>query len=558
MVMDSGVRWLAELRASRLAPSATAFVVAMLACCWLAGTAQANDAKIIDSEHVTDRVVTLTISTPAFTEPTKVDVGLPVGYANHRSRRWPVTYFTAGTMNNYDAFFNFVDGEGLTKNYPSIIVSPDANSGYWSDWYNSGAFGPPEYETFVIDQLIPLIDGRFRTLPNRAHRFIFGISMGGYGSMMLAARHPDLFSAAASLSGAVDSNIAANGAVLSLSSTFDGAPPDAIYGPRATQEVRWRGHNPTDLASNLRSLDLQVRTANGVPNPGIGENPASADSASCIVEGGVHGASINLHRKFGALGIEHEWRDYGPGCHTVPNFTREVKDTLAAFKPLLRDPPQRPATFDYRSIESRFSIWGWKLDADPKRALEFLRMKDAGRAGVTLTGSGTTGVRTPPWFRGLKAVDVVAHDGRTTVLSPDRRGRLHFDVDLGAAHPDQQYTLAAQAAGEGAGGYFATRSVSFEPHARVQLGAPRLRHGRVMLCTHARGVSIRRLRLSLHDPQGHKAGSSHRFSMSVGRRCVRIRGRGLRHPARGGYTVEARGRDRFGHRVAAKRRARLR
>ena len=95
--------------------------------------------------------------------------------------------------------------------------------------------------------------------------------------MMLAARHPDLFAAAASMSGAVDSNLPANGAVLSASSTFDGAPADAIYGPRASQEVRWRGHNPTDLAANLRDVDLQVRTADGTPNPGIGEDPLSAD-----------------------------------------------------------------------------------------------------------------------------------------------------------------------------------------------------------------------------------------------------------------------------------------
>lgn len=110
--------------------------------------------------------------------------------------------------------------------------------------------------------------------------------------MMLAAHHPDLFAGAASLSGAVDSNLPANGAVLSISPTFQGAQPDAIYGPRATQEVRWHGHNPTDLASNLRSLDLQVRSANGVPNPGIGENPASADTVSCIVEGGDDDAAV--------------------------------------------------------------------------------------------------------------------------------------------------------------------------------------------------------------------------------------------------------------------------
>ena len=226
-----------------------AVLAAILAALAFAGTAAAaNPAVIIDEQRVTDRVIELTIDTPAFTEPTKVHVDLPTGYADDPGRRWPVTYYTSGTMNNYNTFNDFLGGEELTEDYPSILVSPDGNSGYWSDWFNGGALGPPEYETYVIDQLIPLIDEHFRTIPDRAHRVIFGISMGGYGSTMLAARHPDLFGAAATLSGAVDSNLPANGAVLSLSSTFDGGEPDAIYGPRATQEVRWHGHNPTDLS----------------------------------------------------------------------------------------------------------------------------------------------------------------------------------------------------------------------------------------------------------------------------------------------------------------------
>ena len=68
-------------------------------------------------------------------------------------------------MNSQTTFRTLIDGVGLTKDYPSIVVSRDSNSGYWSDWYNAGAFGPPMYETFLIDQLIPLIDARFRTIP---------------------------------------------------------------------------------------------------------------------------------------------------------------------------------------------------------------------------------------------------------------------------------------------------------------------------------------------------------------------------------------------------------
>jgi len=241
--------------------------------CVVTAPAHASDVQITSEKRISPRVVELTISTPAFTTPTKVHVDLPTGYDTDPDRRWPTTYVLAGTMNTYATFNNFVEGVKLTEKYPSIIVSPNGDSGYWSDWYNGGAFGPPMYETYVIDQLIPLIDRRFRTIARRSQRAVLGVSMGGYGAMMVAAHHPDLFAAASSISGAVDSNLPANGAVLSLSPEFQGADPDAIYGPRATQEVRWHGHNPTDLADNLRDLDLQVRSANGIPNPGIGENP---------------------------------------------------------------------------------------------------------------------------------------------------------------------------------------------------------------------------------------------------------------------------------------------
>src|SRR4051812_5361567 len=387
---------------ARVLPAMSAVVL----LCVAAAPAQANEAHLLSEKQIGPRVVELTIATPAFVAPTKVDVDLPVGYDADPDRRWPVTYGLAGTMNNYDSYNKVVDGVKLAEGYPSIIVTPQPDSGYWSDWFNGGAFGPPMYETFVLDQLIPLIDDHFRTLPGRSERAVLGISMGGYGAMMFAAHRPDLFAAAASLSGAVDSNLPANGAVLSISPTFQGAQPDAIYGPRATQEVRWHGHNPTDLADNLRSVDLQVRSANGVPNPGIGENPASADTVSCIVEGGVHMASVNLHDALDALHIPHLWHDYGAGCHTKPNFKRELSDTFDTFKKVFVNPPAKPSSFNYMSIKPEFDIWGWHVKADSKRALEFLQLERASKRGLTLVGSGTTAVTTPAWFKGVRQVDL--------------------------------------------------------------------------------------------------------------------------------------------------------
>ena len=494
-----------------------AAALALIATLATAASARAA-AEVTGVREVKDRVVELTIATDAFAAPTKVEVVLPAGYDAQPNRRWPVTYFTAGTMNSQATFRTLIDGVGLTKDYPSLVVSPDSNSGYWSDWYNAGAFGPPKYESFVIDQLIPLIDARFRTIPRRSQRVIFGASMGGYGAMMLASHHPELFAAAASMSGAVDSNLEPNGSVLTLSSTFDGAPADAIYGPRAEQEVRWRGHNPWDLAENLRGLDLQVRTANGTPAPGIGENPLSADSISCAVELGVYQASRSYHARLDALGIAHEYKDYGPGCHTPANFTRETADILAHFEKVLTDPPAAPTRFVHRSIDQDFSAYGWRVQADPQRALEFMELT-ASRAGAGLAGSGTTTVTTPPFYRGLKLVDV----GSEPVAV--EQSRVRFTVDLGPAHTVQQYT-------SGGATEFGRRSVALAPHAVIRITKVR----RDRLCARALGGTVRaRVR-------------GVRMLLAAKPRCRRVRG------LRRGAPVTIRGRDAFGHRVKASRR----
>jgi S-formylglutathione hydrolase FrmB len=403
--------------------------------------AASGGVKVVNVDKVGSRLVELTIRTPAFSTPTKVDVDLPVGYRSHPHKRWPVTYFLAGIMNTYASLNHVVDGLGLTKHFPSIAVSPNGDSGWWSDWYNGGADGPPKYESYVINQLIPLIDRRFRTLATRGHRAVIGVSMGGYGAAMLAARHPDLFGEMATLSGAADTNFEPIAAVLSASPTFQGGQVDAIYGSQATQEVRWHGHNPTDLAANLRGMDVQVRSANGIPNPGIGEHLLSADSVSCVIEAGVHRGSQNFHYKLAALHVPHLWKDYGPGCHSQSNFKREIAATLAVLTRQFAHPPATPRSFSYRSIEPRFRIYRWHVVADPRRALEFSRLHVDGTRGLTLVGSGTTTVTTPPLFRRVHRVALRGAVQKTVPV--DSRGRITFTVELGPPDRHQQFTLGA-------------------------------------------------------------------------------------------------------------------
>jgi S-formylglutathione hydrolase FrmB len=61
-----------------------------------------------------------------------------------------------------------------------------------------------KYETYFIKELIPFIDKNYKTINDRKSRAITGLSMGGHGSLMLSAKHPELFIAAGSMSGVMN------------------------------------------------------------------------------------------------------------------------------------------------------------------------------------------------------------------------------------------------------------------------------------------------------------------------------------------------------------------
>jgi len=81
-----------------------------------------------------------------------------------------------------------------------IVVAPDCFTRWGGAQYlDSPAIG--NYETHVVREVVPAIDARFRTVAARDGRAIGGKSSGGFGALVLAMRHPDLFAAVASHAG---------------------------------------------------------------------------------------------------------------------------------------------------------------------------------------------------------------------------------------------------------------------------------------------------------------------------------------------------------------------
>ncbi len=406
-----------------------------LSCAILCGTPAAASAAplhLVSRQALDARLQQLTFTTPAVSGPTQVRVLLPAGYAAHPRRRYPVLYLLHGAIDNYASWTNKGAAEQITARYPLIVVMPDTGpTGGYTNWYNGGAGGPPEWETYHIDELLPWIDAHLRTLASRSDRAIAGLSMGGFGAMSYAARHPDLFAAAASFSGAVDTNNPLDIAV-------SGGP---AFGPRDTQEVRWRAHNPTDLAGNLRGLQLTVRTGNGMTGGPFGGGD--------VIEFAVHQMSLSFHSRLVALGIPHVFDDYGPGGHDWPYWQRDLRETLPSMMATFARPRRPPAAFSFTAVEPRYGVYGWQV-ALRRAVLEFSTLRVAGHRGIGVSGSGTATVTTPALYPAGRLARVRVSDAsgvRVLRVRIGRDGRLTLRFDLGRSNRFQEYTAQSRATG---------------------------------------------------------------------------------------------------------------
>lgn len=419
-------------------------VICALSAAGSAHAAAGGGLQLLSTQQLDPRLTQLTFHTDALASPTQVRILLPAGYDASSARRYPVLYLLHGTSGDDTDWTVQGDAEAITAGLPLIVVMPSGGQGgFYSDWYNNGAGGPPQWETYHIGQLLPWIDGHYRTTGTRAGRAIAGLSMGGFGAFSYASRHPDLFVSAASFSGVLNTN-EPPGAGEPDESTLDGGAPFSTWGPRATEEVRWRAHDPWDLATNLRGLDLTIRTGNGNPGGPYPYNPVAA-----LIESYAHTESADMHGRLGELGIAHVWDDYGAGDHSWPYWQRDLRETLPDIMAAFAHPPAPPSPFTFTAVEGDYSVYGWHVTLN-RAALEFSTLADASRAGFTLSGSGTATVTTASLYRPAVTYVVRVTDaggGHSTTLHADGAGRLSIPVSLAPSNPYQQFTAQASALG---------------------------------------------------------------------------------------------------------------
>jgi diacylglycerol O-acyltransferase/trehalose O-mycolyltransferase len=237
---------------------------------------------------------------------------LPARFEAQPATRWPVLYLLHGAGGDSLSWTSESDVADLTAPTDLLVVMPDATThgvdGWYSDWYNGGAGGPPAWETFHLTELRQLLERNWQAGDRRA---VAGLSMGGYGAMTYAGRHPELFVAAASFSGVLDP----------IGTGFEGSPE--LWGDPVAQADVWRQHDPISLAPALSGLALYVSYGNGEPGP-LDLPRTERDDLEALIsrQGDAFVARLE------ALGIPATVDAYGPGTHSAPYWERALHESL--------------------------------------------------------------------------------------------------------------------------------------------------------------------------------------------------------------------------------------
>jgi hypothetical protein len=138
-------------------------------------------------------------------------VYLPPGYDDDPERRYPSIYVIQGLTGQLDGWRNRTP---FRKNFPELVdelfasgESPPAILVWVDAWTSLGGSqfvdspGTGRYHTYIVEELVPWVDGHYRTIPEAAHRGISGKSSGGYGAMVNPLLRPDIFGGLATHAG---------------------------------------------------------------------------------------------------------------------------------------------------------------------------------------------------------------------------------------------------------------------------------------------------------------------------------------------------------------------
>jgi putative tributyrin esterase len=262
-------------------------------------------------------VDSIEVQSPSMNKTYKAAVVLPSSYANNKAS-YPVLYLLHGGGGHFGDWLAQTPDKMLVKNladqYNFIIVLPEGEA---FSWYMDSPFDPAsQFETHVIKEVIPKIDNTYRTVKNNKGRAITGLSMGGHGAMYLSARHPDMFCAAGTMSGAMDMNF--------MSAKMDA---DRL---KATNERFQKLLGTSDPNSDVMVKNSIMNMTDAFKKNGL---PLFID---CGVDDFLLGGNRELHHRLVYNGTPHDYIER-PGGHSWAYWQNALPYHLLFFQKVFKN-----------------------------------------------------------------------------------------------------------------------------------------------------------------------------------------------------------------------------
>lgn len=250
------------------------------------------------------KIDTISVFSAAMNKNIKTCVITPKGYKKS-NKKFPVVYLLHGYSGNYGTWVkSFKEVANQVDKYGFIVISVDGN---YSSWYFDSPIDPTfKYETYIIDELVPYIDKKYKTIARPAGRAISGLSMGGHGALYLSFKHQDVYGAAGSMSGGVD--------IRPFSENWD---------------IKKRLGAITDFPENWYKNTV-INMLNLVEN----------NKLKLIIDCGVDDFFIDvnrkLHDKMLTLKINHDYIER-PGKHNIDYWENSLKFQLLFFNNFFKE-----------------------------------------------------------------------------------------------------------------------------------------------------------------------------------------------------------------------------
>ena len=289
------------------------------------GEAADDGARIVNVDDIDARTRDLTIESPSVGTVTARLI-LPSSYGDEATATWPVLFLLHGCCDTPDSWMRETDVEALTAPTDLMVVTPDGgDQGWYTDWTTAdpdAPFGPNQWETFHLTELPQLLERNYRASDNRV---IAGLSMGGYGALNYASRHPEMFKAAASYSGVLDLKV----------NPWDFTDPDSVarWGDPVVDAANWDQHDPVKFVDRLKGMPLYVAYGNGQPGP-LDVGVTDTDG----LEEWIGQGSDAFVAALKAAGVPAIVNAYGAGTHSWAYWQRDLHESLPMLLRALGEP----------------------------------------------------------------------------------------------------------------------------------------------------------------------------------------------------------------------------